>query len=200
MRLRSEQSSDEEQEEEISPEERAKRTAALVAPLPDTEWGQKEPFPPPAPTESLAPPPTPPLPPRAPKLTSNKYDGASSDESSEEEVEGEEGLAEEGEDEGEDGPSVVQEVDMGEEMDEFLKFATETLGLSEEQYGKILGERKSRGGESSPLQCDRERGLRLIVGFSCSVRSRTGKGEEDERRPLGVEGKIGRASCRERVS
>lgn len=147
MRLRSEQSSDEEEEEPLSPEERVKRTAALVAPLPDVEWGQKEPSPPPASSEPLAPPPTVPLPPRAPKLTSNKYDGASSDESSEDEVEGEEGLGGAGEGEEEDGPSVVQEVDMGEEMDEFLKFATETLGLSEEQYGKILGERKSRGGE-----------------------------------------------------
>ena len=36
---------------------------------------------------------------------------------------------------------------MQEEMDEFLKFATETLGLTEEQYGKILGERQERGGE-----------------------------------------------------
>ena len=42
-------------------------------------------------------------------------------------------------------------MDMQEEMDEFLKFATETLGLSEEQYGKILGERKTRGGALSPF-------------------------------------------------
>lgn len=58
-------------------------------------------------------------------------------------VEGEEGL---GEDEGEDAPAVMEDMDMEEEMDEFLKFATQTLGLSAEQYSKILGERKSRGG------------------------------------------------------
>ena len=39
-------------------------------------------------------------------------------------------------------------LDLGEEMDEFLKFATETLGLSESQYEKILQERRDRGGES----------------------------------------------------
>jgi hypothetical protein len=39
------------------------------------------------------------------------------------------------------------EVNMGGEMDEFLKFATETLGLTEDQYTKILGDREARGGE-----------------------------------------------------
>ncbi|KAK4700361.1 hypothetical protein P7C70_g5886, partial [Phenoliferia sp. Uapishka_3] len=89
------------------------------------------------------------LPARKPKLTTETYDGASDSESSDEEedrmVEGEEGL---GEDEGEDGPALVggeDGMDMEEEMDEFLKFATETLGLSEEQYKGILGERRERG-------------------------------------------------------
>ena len=40
---------------------------------------------------------------------------------------------------------------MQEEMDEFLKFATETLGLTEEQYSAILGERRGRGGQSRRL-------------------------------------------------
>ena len=67
-------------------------------------------------------------------------------------MEGEEGLASEGEGEdGDEAPAVVggDDMDMGEEMDEFLKFATETLGLTEEQYGRILGERRERGGESA---------------------------------------------------
>ncbi|KAL8276826.1 hypothetical protein RQP46_010757 [Phenoliferia psychrophenolica] len=130
----------------LTPEERASRLATLVPSLPISEWGQKDPSPSPStPAPPLSTPTAPlPLPPRAPKLTTNTYDGASSEESSDEDdrvVEGEEGL---GEDEGEDGPAVM-DMDMQEEMDEFLKFATETLGLSEEQYGKILGERKSRG-------------------------------------------------------
>lgn len=152
--LHSEQSDDDGDSDDELPsltlEERAARLAALVAPLPTAEWGQKDTPPTEATSTPIVPTPTPEitLPARAPKLTSNKYDGASSDESSDEEervVEGEEGL---GEDEGEDGPAVLEEseMDMHEEMDEFLKFATETLGLSEEQYGKILGERKSRGG------------------------------------------------------
>lgn len=67
-------------------------------------------------------------------------------------MEGEEGLASDGEGEdGDEAPAVVGgedgEMNMEEEMDEFLKFATETLGLTEEQYSRILGERKERGGE-----------------------------------------------------
>ena len=50
--------------------------------------------------------------------------------------------------EDDDAPAVLdeEEVNMQEEMDEFLKFATETLGLTEEQYSAILGERRGRGG------------------------------------------------------
>lgn len=124
------------------------RTEKLVAPLADEDWGKKESTtPPPLASTEI---PSIPLPPREPKLTSNKYDGASSDdESSEEEVEDEAGL---GESEGEDGPNVEgEDLDMEEEMDEFLKFATETLGLSKEQYEKILGERARRGGTLSLL-------------------------------------------------
>ncbi|GAA5949376.1 hypothetical protein JCM21900_005628 [Sporobolomyces salmonicolor] len=133
----------------MSAEERASRMDTLVAPLPTSEWGQK------APSAPAAPPladsaPAPRGPPRPSKLTAEKYDGASSDDSDTDDEampEGEEGLGGE-EVEGEDGPSVVNEeemMDMGEEMDEFLKFATETLGLSEEQYEGILGERRKRG-------------------------------------------------------
>ncbi|ORY54998.1 SGT1 protein-domain-containing protein [Leucosporidium creatinivorum] len=143
----------------LSPTARAARLETLVAPLSSSEWGQRT-APPPSSTTSAAaraqeeeasdka---------RAPRLPRDNYDGASEDddEASEDEVmEGEEGLAGlEGDDEveGEEGPAVVggeegdEEMNMEEEMDEFLKFATETLGLTEEQYGKILGERRERG-------------------------------------------------------
>lgn len=153
----------------LSAEERAPRMEKLVAALPAEQWGQR----PddvakaaeagvaaaavPASTESgsaaereaAA---------RAPKLEKEEYEGASDleEDSDEDEAmpEGEEGLG--GSDvEGEEGPSVLNEedvLDLGEEMDEFLKFATETLGLSESQYAKILDERRERGGESLLLR------------------------------------------------
>ncbi|GAA6029922.1 hypothetical protein JCM8097_009170 [Rhodosporidiobolus ruineniae] len=156
---------------ELSAEERAARMEKLVAALPDSEWGAATAPPPPAASSSSAaatadvdaPPaladPTAtkgakdalPSKPRPSQLTEEKYDGASSDDelsSSDEMAEGEEGLG--GSDvEGEDAPALVggegEELDMGEEMDEFLRFATETLGLTEEQYEGILGERRKRG-------------------------------------------------------
>lgn len=76
-------------------------------------------------------------------MTRNAYDGASSDSDSDSGDEAEAGLGQVDEQDEEFEPAVV---DMGEEMDEFLKFATETLGLSREQYDKIIGERKERGG------------------------------------------------------
>jgi hypothetical protein len=161
----------------MTAEERAARLEKLVAPLHIEEWGQKEKKDvdrgdeenndsygknageAKAELPSLA---------RPSRLTENKYDGASSDDSSDEDMDmpedermqrSEGGLAARanGIAVDEDDPSVVErdgdeeeqaEMDMQEEMDEFLKFATETLGLTEEQYGKILGERKERGGES----------------------------------------------------
>lgn len=144
-----------EEEMVLSHEERAARTAALVAPIDPETWGQKTAPPP------LAVPVTPsiPLPSRVPKLTEEKYDGASSDSSDEEEAASEdkvlddelgEGMDTEGGDE--NAPAVVEELemDMEEEMDEFLKFATETLGLTSEQYAAILGERRGRGGKPTP--------------------------------------------------
>ncbi|KAM0755174.1 SGT1-domain-containing protein [Meredithblackwellia eburnea MCA 4105] len=134
--------------EELSPEERARRMEGLVEALPASEWGQKE-----FPVDTAPPPlqqttqPSQPLPSRPPKLTQNSYDGASDSSSSDDEKpEGEEGLNEESDDE--DAPAVEEEgdeMDMGEEMDEFLTFATETLGLSKEQYEGILSERRGRG-------------------------------------------------------
>lgn len=156
----------------MTAEERAARLEKLVAPLGVEEWGQKKgqedsEMAPPVPTTSGAEAELPGVV-RPSRLTENKYDGASSDDSSDEDADmPEEERAQRQDDSGtrldglavdEDDPSVVEregdeeeqaEMDMQEEMDEFLKFATETLGLTEEQYGKILGERKERGGELS---------------------------------------------------
>ncbi|KAJ8296593.1 Protein ecdysoneless [Rhodotorula toruloides] len=147
---------------EMSAEERAARLEKLVAPLPTDQWGQSTQPPPTEPataTEddaSAAPSAEPAAStrePRPPKLTKEEYEGASdldedsSDEESGPMAEGEEGLGGP-EVEGEDGPSVMNEedvLDMGEEMDEFLQFATEALGLTEEQYAKILQDRRDRG-------------------------------------------------------
>ncbi|SGY66455.1 BQ5605_C004g02676 [Microbotryum silenes-dioicae] len=146
----------------MSEEEKKRRLASLVKGLEESEWGAKtieKETPSKAEAGSKAkdtidvPPKTNAA--RAPQLTRNKYDGASeSDDSSDDEEEGQEGLGgslpgmnedltgREG-DQGEDAPAV--EMDMEEEMDEFLKFATETLGLTPEQYEDILKERKGRG-------------------------------------------------------
>ncbi|GAA5978983.1 hypothetical protein JCM10908_002758 [Rhodotorula pacifica] len=147
---------------EMSAEERAARMEKLVAALPAEQWGQKPDEVARAAEAGVAAATVPPLestdagdkqatkPVREPKLTRNEYEGASDleDESDDEAMpEGEEGLG--GLDvEGEEGPSVLNEedvLDLGEEMDEFLKFATETLGLSESQYEKILQDRRDRG-------------------------------------------------------
>ncbi|KAM0788022.1 hypothetical protein ACM66B_006221 [Microbotryomycetes sp. NB124-2] len=134
---------------EMSAEERASRLEKLVAPLPSEEWGRKTDV---GSKDGGAN--AKEVKSSAPKLTQEKYDGASDDESTDNEVEdADRGLRELDEDEerDEEDPTVLerteeeQEMDMGEEMDEFLKFATETLGLSADQYEKILGERRDRG-------------------------------------------------------
>ncbi|GJN87800.1 hypothetical protein Rhopal_000755-T1 [Rhodotorula paludigena] len=139
---------------EMSAEERASRMETLVAALPAEQWGERT-----APAAvSSAPPPltaddspaAPDRPPRPSKFDKEVYEGASDlEDSSDDEAmpEGEEGLGGD-EVEGEDGPSVLNEddvLDLGEEMDEFLKFATETLGLTPAQYEKILQDRRGRG-------------------------------------------------------
>lgn len=145
---------------EMSAEERASRMETLVAALPAEQWGERT-----APaTVSSAPPPltaddspaAPDRPPRPGKFDKEVYEGASDlEDSSDDEAmpEGEERLGGD-EVEGEDGPSVLNEddvLDLGEEMDEFLKFATETLGLTPAQYEKILQDRRGRGGASRIL-------------------------------------------------
>lgn len=160
--LSDDEEDDSEDEEIFAPltaEERAIRLASLVAPLPDNTWGSDTVVSTgPPPLDSELPPPSSASVnqrPRSPQLTSEKYDGASDSDYSieldESEIRTSATTNDEGnmveDEEDEDGPAIVdEEVDMGLEMDEFLKFATETLGLTEEQYSKILGERKQRGG------------------------------------------------------
>jgi len=106
---------------------------------------------------------------RRPLLEKDSYDGVDSDdESSGGEEPGQEigaqggmsgalkaAMARDGleadDDEDDDMPMVVEEaeeVDMGEEEGEFLKFAREALGLDEQMWDKIVGERQQRGGTS----------------------------------------------------
>lgn len=164
---------------EMTAAERAARMEKLVASLPAEQWGQKPDEVAKAAEAGVAAASAPSLEatgdvatanqdgeparvPRPPKLAKEEYEGASDlEDDSEDEAmpEGEEGLG--GSDvEGEEGPSVMNEddmLDLGEEMDEFLKFATETLGLSEDQYAKILDERRGRGGEFHGGHCDDRR-------------------------------------------
>ncbi|KAJ7693701.1 SGT1 protein-domain-containing protein [Mycena rosella] len=77
---------------------------------------------------------------RQPIIPRDRYDGVDSDDETDEE--------EEMEDEEEDErPQVVGdiEVDMGEEEDEFLEFSRQALGITDDQWGDILRDRKSRG-------------------------------------------------------
>lgn len=85
---------------------------------------------------------------RPPILPRDKYEGVDSDDESsdsdplaggdEEDVESEE-----------DRPQVVGdvEVNMDEEEAEFLEFSRQALGISDEQWGNIIEDRKGRGGK-----------------------------------------------------
>lgn len=78
---------------------------------------------------------------RPPILPRDKFDGVDSDDETDEE----EAVDEEDEDE---HPEVVGEVeiDMADEQEEFLEFARQALGMSDDQWGEILHERSQRGG------------------------------------------------------
>lgn len=86
---------------------------------------------------------TPMKPIRQPILPRDKYDGVDSDD----ETDDEDGPEADDESE-EDQPQVVGEVevDMGEEEEEFLEFSRQALGISDEQWGEIVRDRKGRGG------------------------------------------------------
>ncbi|KAJ7919076.1 SGT1 protein-domain-containing protein [Mycena leptocephala] len=76
---------------------------------------------------------------REPIIPRDRYDGVDSDDETDEE--------EEVDEEEDDRPQVVGdiEVDMGEEEDEFLEFSRQALGITDDQWGEILRDRKSRG-------------------------------------------------------
>ena len=140
-------------DEEGSETEIIKPTAAetkaaqdkLVPSLPTEEWGshtQKKPLPTPADDP-------PPLV-SEPKLQPDHYDGASDDEDDEDMMNEDESALQRDE----DGAQIVdgdEEVDMDQEMEEFLKFTREALGLTAEQYEDILKSRSDRGGKRAGM-------------------------------------------------
>lgn len=79
---------------------------------------------------------------REPILPRDKYDGVDSDDETDEEADHDSESEEE-------KPQVVGEIeiDMEEEEEEFLEFARQQLGMSNEQWGDIIREREGRGGE-----------------------------------------------------
>ncbi|KAI0094564.1 SGT1 protein-domain-containing protein [Irpex rosettiformis] len=78
---------------------------------------------------------------RAPLLTRDKYEGVDSDDESDEDEDDEEG------DEDDERPQLVGDidVDMSEEQEEFLEFARQVLGMSDQQWNDIVDERRDRG-------------------------------------------------------
>lgn len=80
---------------------------------------------------------------RQPILPRDKYDGVDSDD----ETDGEDGPEQDDESE-EEQPQIVGEVevDMSQEEEEFLEFSRQALGISDEQWGEIVRDRKGRGG------------------------------------------------------
>ncbi|EJD55386.1 SGT1-domain-containing protein [Auricularia subglabra TFB-10046 SS5] len=92
-------------------------------------------------------------PPRAPLLPRDRYDGVDSDdETDDEEVQEGAALADaenagEYEDDEEDRPQLVGdvEIDMADEQEEFLQFAREALGISDDMWRSIVEERVGKG-------------------------------------------------------
>ncbi|KAF9270523.1 SGT1-domain-containing protein [Marasmius fiardii PR-910] len=76
---------------------------------------------------------------RKPILPRDRYEGVDSDDETDED--------EDLEEEDDDKPQVVGEVeiDMGEEEEEFLEFSRQALGISDQQWGSILQDRRDRG-------------------------------------------------------
>lgn len=77
---------------------------------------------------------------RPPIILRDKYDGVDSDDETDDEGGGDE--------EEEDQPQIVGdiEIDMEGEEEEFLEFARQALGVTDEQWGHIVREREGRGG------------------------------------------------------
>jgi hypothetical protein len=135
----SEDLSDDEEDSDEDPtmtaDEKQQAMDKLVPTLPDSEWGEANVPPAEVKTDTTEQVQLP-----EPKLEGEKYDGVSDDESED----GGGGQIEELEDE---DPQVEgEEVDMDQEMNDFLNFTREALGLSQEQYDDILRSRSDRGG------------------------------------------------------
>ncbi|KAG0146512.1 hypothetical protein CROQUDRAFT_657324 [Cronartium quercuum f. sp. fusiforme G11] len=85
-------------------------------------------------------------------LVKESYDGVYDESSCEESDDDNEGLEEQGDEKKPRKESnLVVDVDMDSERDEFLNFAREALGLSEDQYQSILDSRRQRGAYVPPI-------------------------------------------------
>lgn len=139
----SELSSDEDSDVEQAPTSAEKQAAQdkLIPSLPKEEWGSHTQKPQTAQDQKVEA--TPPI--SAPKLEEEHYDGASDDEDDDEEMNEDQSALRTGE----EGAQIMGdgEVDMDQEMEEFLRFTREALGLTAEQYDDILKSRSQRGGE-----------------------------------------------------
>lgn len=150
---------EDEDEDEAGPsmttEERQAAMDKLVPSLPPDEWGlQNQQTKKPSPSKH-----------RLPTLTPEKYEGASDDSDSDNEMGGNVD-GEEGEDTAQVEGDEQDDVDMDMEAEEFLSFTRDALGLSQEQYDDILRSRKERGGTSSVVIRCKHVCPRVLMGSS----------------------------------
>ncbi|KAH8919744.1 SGT1-domain-containing protein [Atractiella rhizophila] len=142
-RFKEEEESDEEDEDEEevkgpTAEEFRAAQDKLIEPLPSSEWGRKPTLPnksspSPQTSRSVTEPSQPPV------LTKESYDGVVSDDSDSDD---------------EDNMFAAD----GDEMEEFLSFAKEALGIGEAQWEGILSERRGRGAFVPPDPKSRAKG------------------------------------------
>lgn len=79
---------------------------------------------------------------RPPILPRDKYDGVDSDDETDEDE------GDRGDEDDDENPQVVGEIeiDMAQEEEEFIEFARQALGVTDEQWNEILRDRSERGG------------------------------------------------------
>ncbi|WAQ86531.1 hypothetical protein PtA15_7A257 [Puccinia triticina] len=185
-------------------DETKERLATLVPGLTDAEWGQSSE----KTTQSYADPPLvndsqptnasdkinattrnkKPL----PKLTKQSYDGVC-EEASEEDSDSDDSNTPSGM-EKQVNAEVVEDIDMDEERDDFLKFAQEALGLTGAQYEAILDSRRERGAYVPPTSKVSQKESRpkktphtdlapdtLMASKGANTRSSVSKGKQPER-------------------
>jgi hypothetical protein len=102
---------------------------------------------------------------RAPILTRDKYEGIDSDDESDEEGDDDDEFEDE-------KPQVEGDIDvnMEEEQEEFLEFARQALGISEDQWNQIIDDRRNQGGEFSSTTS--EFSYMILILLSISLRTR----------------------------